>query len=334
MPEARKSPGPLAGGDRAGITRNNGAKENTPRIDLDQVGQRNGKYAALSRVALFDTRLSDREVRILAAFASYASDGGYCYPAIGTVAARLGISRRTVERALAILEEAGYLVRYRQKRLPGRGGGWSVNGYLLLYPAPPESVEANEGQQGSGNQLEALSEQQNANEAMRHLGVASVGDNPSHIPPSKASDATNLANRCDKNGQPMRQSCVAQTTLKESTLKQSTLKPLAREIDQEGDLLIPDKPEPLPEPKAASKQEEPAPLPEPKPEPVYMGIYRRLTDMGCDAGDSWSFLIDCTPEQYDRLARAEDLPLLEAITEWKRDGKQAIEEWMRCMEAA
>lgn len=51
-----------------------------------------------------------------------------CYPAIGTIARELQLSRRTVERAIADLEQAGLLVKEQRWR---ENGGRSSLLYTL-----------------------------------------------------------------------------------------------------------------------------------------------------------------------------------------------------------
>ena len=55
-----------------------------------------------------------------------------CYPAIGTIARELHLSRRTVERAMADLEQAGLLSK--EKRWRENGGRSSL---LYTLKAPP-----------------------------------------------------------------------------------------------------------------------------------------------------------------------------------------------------
>lgn len=52
-----------------------------------------------------------------------------CFPAVGTIASDLKISKRTVERALADLEKAGFIERTARWR---ERGGQSSNLYALL----------------------------------------------------------------------------------------------------------------------------------------------------------------------------------------------------------
>jgi predicted ArsR family transcriptional regulator len=48
-----------------------------------------------------------------------SNEKGQCYPAIGTIAKELGLSRKTVERAIRDLETAGYLVKEQRWRENG-----------------------------------------------------------------------------------------------------------------------------------------------------------------------------------------------------------------------
>ena len=54
---------------------------------------------------------------------------GTCWPAIGTIARDLGLSRSTVKRALKDLEEKGYLKREIRHR---ENGGFTSNRYTIL----------------------------------------------------------------------------------------------------------------------------------------------------------------------------------------------------------
>lgn len=55
-----------------------------------------------------------------------------CYPAIGTIARELQLSRRTVERGIADLEQAGLLVK--EQRWRENGGRSSLLYTLRLQP--------------------------------------------------------------------------------------------------------------------------------------------------------------------------------------------------------
>jgi len=48
-----------------------------------------------------------------------ANKNGTCYPAIGTIAKDLKLSRRTVQRAIADLEQSGHLIKEQRWRENG-----------------------------------------------------------------------------------------------------------------------------------------------------------------------------------------------------------------------
>lgn len=99
-----------------------------------------GRFSRLPTTAVFDNRVSAACLRVLAALGSYADSEGYCFPGTETLADRLYISRRMVQRHLRRLEHLGYLDTQGQHRLAD--GGWSTNSYHLLYPAAPPPLRA------------------------------------------------------------------------------------------------------------------------------------------------------------------------------------------------
>lgn len=100
----------------------------------ENVGLKRGRWAAVSLALVLDQAVSAEAVRVFAMLASYADKGGHCYPSMGTVADRLRLDRRTVQRHVRNLEKAGYVQSWSRKRVDGRGG-LASNGYLLMYPA-------------------------------------------------------------------------------------------------------------------------------------------------------------------------------------------------------
>ena len=62
-----------------------------------------------------------------------ANKDGKCYPAIGTIARELCLSKSTVKRALADLEKGGYLWKEQRWR---ENGGKSSNLYFLIDKVP------------------------------------------------------------------------------------------------------------------------------------------------------------------------------------------------------
>jgi predicted transcriptional regulator len=78
--------------------------------------------------SVYAADLPHRAVTVFMYLKNRANKDKSCFPAIGTIAADLSLSRRTVERALADLEQAGFL--YREHRFRAKGGK-SSNLYRL-----------------------------------------------------------------------------------------------------------------------------------------------------------------------------------------------------------
>jgi len=79
--------------------------------------------------SVYAADLPHRAVTVFMYLKNRAGKDGQCFPAISTIAADLKLSKRTVERALADLEKAGFLSR--EHRWRGKGGK-SSNLYRLL----------------------------------------------------------------------------------------------------------------------------------------------------------------------------------------------------------
>ncbi len=60
-----------------------------------------------------------------------ADKDGKCYPAIGTIARELKLSRSTVKRAITDLEQSGRLLKEQRWR---ENGGKSSNLYYIKQP--------------------------------------------------------------------------------------------------------------------------------------------------------------------------------------------------------
>lgn len=79
--------------------------------------------------SVYAADLPHRAVTVYMYLKNRANREKSCFPSIGTIAADLKLSRRTVERALADLEKAGFLLREHRFRAKG---GKSSNLYRLL----------------------------------------------------------------------------------------------------------------------------------------------------------------------------------------------------------
>jgi len=100
-----------------------------------------GEWGRLAAAPIFDPNLEPAPLRILAALSCYVGKDGICWPAVGTLADRLSMSQRNVQKHIRVLEAAGYVTVDRQsKGYKGR----VVNTYKLHYPRLPEPVRVNQ----------------------------------------------------------------------------------------------------------------------------------------------------------------------------------------------
>lgn len=83
--------------------------------------------------SLYSSELPHRAVAVYMYLRDRCDKDGKCYPAIGTIARELKLSRSTVKRALADLEQSG---RIRKEQRWRENGGKSSN---LFYLAQRDS---------------------------------------------------------------------------------------------------------------------------------------------------------------------------------------------------
>ena len=69
--------------------------------------------------SVYAEELPHRAVTVFIYLKDRANKDGTCYPAIGTIAKDLKLSRRTVQRAIADLEQTGHLVKEQRWRENG-----------------------------------------------------------------------------------------------------------------------------------------------------------------------------------------------------------------------
>ena len=79
--------------------------------------------------SLYASELPHRAVAVFMYLRDRADKDGKCYPAIGTIAKELKLSRSTVKRALADLEKSGHLRKEQRWR---ENGGKSSCMYFIL----------------------------------------------------------------------------------------------------------------------------------------------------------------------------------------------------------
>ncbi len=78
--------------------------------------------------SLYSSELPHRARAVYMYLSDRSDKDGKCYPAIGTIARELKLSRSTVKRALADLEKSGYLRKEQRLR---ENGGKSSNMFYL-----------------------------------------------------------------------------------------------------------------------------------------------------------------------------------------------------------
>ena len=86
--------------------------------------------------------LKDIDLRVYLTLQKFSNEDGYCYPSIMKMADICGVSRRTVERSLARLEEQKAIAR--QKRIKN-DGGYTSNGYYLKLDAEYDATDMSQG---------------------------------------------------------------------------------------------------------------------------------------------------------------------------------------------
>jgi DNA-binding MarR family transcriptional regulator len=83
--------------------------------------------------SLYSSELPHRAVTVYMYLRDRCDKDGKCYPAIGTIARELKLSRSTVKRALADLEKSG---RIRKEQRWRENGGKSSNLFYLAQRDP------------------------------------------------------------------------------------------------------------------------------------------------------------------------------------------------------
>ena len=80
--------------------------------------------------SLYNSELPHRAVSVYMYLRDRADIEGKCYPAIGTIARELKLSRSTVKRAITDLERSGFLYKEQRWR---ENGGKSSNMYYVEH---------------------------------------------------------------------------------------------------------------------------------------------------------------------------------------------------------
>ncbi len=91
------------------------------------------QYSIIPAVATKDTRLSPRDLHVLAIIGTYTNERGVCWPSQSSIGELAGVSRRMVQKCVATLTKSGYLKLTR--RIDAAGGDASCL-IEVLHPRP------------------------------------------------------------------------------------------------------------------------------------------------------------------------------------------------------
>ncbi|MDE2100574.1 MAG: helix-turn-helix domain-containing protein [Patescibacteria group bacterium] len=97
------------------------------------------RFSIFSAKAVFDSRIGDSELRVLAAIGTYTDEDGWCFPHQETIAGRIGRSRSVVSRAVGRLVACGYVETENRVR---RGRGRVGLRYRVVIDLEPDMAAA------------------------------------------------------------------------------------------------------------------------------------------------------------------------------------------------
>lgn len=106
------------------------------------------RFAIMPAAAVTDTRLTTRDLTVLAAIGVHTDRNGWCYPSQGRLGEMLGITRQAVQKSMRALTGAGYVQIVARVR---GDGAQTSNAMRVLFDtehplevmrtAPPATVE-------------------------------------------------------------------------------------------------------------------------------------------------------------------------------------------------
>lgn len=96
---------------------------------------KHGQFSIIPARALDDIRFDskDRHLRIYLVLGTYANRDGWCFPSLGTISKRVGVSPATVSTTMKDLEEWGYILVVRSIHKEGESN--QSNRYRIIYDA-------------------------------------------------------------------------------------------------------------------------------------------------------------------------------------------------------
>ncbi|WP_374634381.1 helix-turn-helix domain-containing protein [Ferrovibrio sp.] len=302
----RKSPAPRAGGNRA-------SSSISTKVDLTLFAfaeqAKAGTWGKVPLAAAYDSRVAPAPLRVLVALSGYADASGYCFPAVGTLASRLGLSRRSVQRHIATLESLAYLVRSRRTRVDGRGG-YASNGYSLLYPMPPAVIQEAAGYPSLSDQVrppvageKLLEHPRCGNESDATVGVASVDCDLQNFPEPSSNARRSLD---DNTGVIPGVNVELNGAMRQWVSHGDTTENVASDATVGVALTIPSLTAHSEPPKAARAQDQ------------CNAIIDRLRTLNISAQFAWTFLMDFPSNQYGFLSGLSDTDLMQSVAAWQQ----------------
>src|ERR1044071_7308908 len=96
-----------AGASRRDSTTYAGSHENAPR--RGSMTEHSGRFAITPARAVEDHRLGDAAYRVLACLGTYADRDGWCWPSMATLADRLGVTPKAIQRSVRQLGALRYI---------------------------------------------------------------------------------------------------------------------------------------------------------------------------------------------------------------------------------
>lgn len=99
----------------------------------------NARFSILQSTAVLDPRVSNSQLRTLAALGMYGDKNGWCFPKLKTLGQALHKSPQAVSRDIQALAGLGYVEIFHQR--DDNSGSQIHNKYRLIFDAPQRGVE-------------------------------------------------------------------------------------------------------------------------------------------------------------------------------------------------
>jgi len=138
-----------------------------------------GRFSIIPARAVDDPELGLAALRVLNLLGTYGDKAGWCFPAMTTMAERLGVTRQAVQQQVNQLVKLGYLEKRERFNVNnGKPKGQTSNLYRILFdvgdPEPEQGVQDHNLQGVQGHNLQGV--QGNGLAQMPHITPQSTND--------------------------------------------------------------------------------------------------------------------------------------------------------------